>query len=50
MHLRAAVAEAMKDLRLSDIVVRSELGVVKGVAETFWFGFKDNFVARNRND
>ncbi len=41
-----AVKGGMEDLGLSDITVSAEAGTVEGVAETFWFGFKDDVVAR----
>lgn len=42
----AAVAAAMDDLGLKDIRVDNEAGIVEAVAETRWFGFKDDVVAR----
>ncbi len=42
----AAVAAAMGNMGLSDIRSDVEAGRVEGVAETFWFGFKDDVVAR----
>ena len=42
----AAVAAAMGNMGLSDIRTDAEAGIVEGVAETFWYGFKDDVVAR----
>lgn len=42
----AAVAAAMGAMGFSDIRQNAEEGRVEGVAETFWFGFKDDVVAR----
>jgi uncharacterized protein (DUF1499 family) len=42
----AAVAAAMGNMGFSDIRTDAEAGRVEGVAETFWFGFKDDVVAR----
>jgi hypothetical protein len=42
----AAVAAAMGAMGLTDIRSDPETGMVEGVAETFWFGFKDDVVAR----
>lgn len=42
----AAVAAAMAGMGISDIRTDVEAGRVEGVAETFWFGFKDDVVAR----
>ncbi len=42
----AAVAAAMGAMGLSDIRSDVEAGTVEGVAESFWFGFKDDVVAR----
>ncbi|MGY6551454.1 MAG: DUF1499 domain-containing protein [Erythrobacter sp.] len=42
----AAVAAAMDQLGLKNIRTNAEEGIVEGVAETFWFGFKDDVVAR----
>ncbi|MFN3862788.1 MAG: DUF1499 domain-containing protein [Erythrobacter sp.] len=42
----AAVAAAMAQMGLKDIRSDAEAGTVEGVAETFWFGFKDDVVAR----
>jgi len=42
----AAVAAAMGNMGLSDIRSDVEAGRVEGVAETFWYGFKDDVVAR----
>lgn len=41
-----AVRAAMQDIGLTDIRVDAEAGRVEGVAETFWFGFRDDVVAR----
>lgn len=42
----AAVAAAMGAMGLENIRTDAEAGTVEGVAETFWFGFKDDVVAR----
>ena len=42
----AAVAAAMAGMGFQDIRTDAEAGRVEGVAETFWFGFKDDVVAR----
>lgn len=42
----AAVAAAMGAMGLTEIRSNPETGMVEGVAETFWFGFKDDVVAR----
>ena len=42
----AAVAAAMDQLGFTAIRTDSEAGLVEGVAETYWFGFKDDVVAR----
>lgn len=42
----AAVAAAMDDLGFKNIRTDSEAGIVEGVAETRWFGFRDDVVAR----
>lgn len=42
----AAVAAAMGAMGLTEIRSDPEGGVVEGVAESFWFGFKDDVVAR----
>ena len=42
----AAVAAAMAQMGLTDIRKDEAAGTVEGVAETFWFGFKDDVVAR----
>lgn len=42
----AAVAAAMGSMGFDDIRQDVEAGRVEGVAETFWFGFKDDVVAR----
>lgn len=42
----AAVAAAMGTMGFTDIRQNAEAGTVEGVAETFWYGFKDDVVAR----
>ena len=42
----AAVAAAMGAMGLTEIRPDPEAGIVEGVAESFWFGFKDDVVAR----
>ncbi len=42
----AAVAAAMANMGFEDIRIDAETGRVEGVAETFWFGFEDDVVAR----
>ncbi|QUL38017.1 DUF1499 domain-containing protein [Erythrobacter sp. JK5] len=42
----AAVAAAMGEMGFENIRSDVETGMVEGVAETFWFGFKDDVVAR----
>ncbi|TAD75265.1 MAG: DUF1499 domain-containing protein [Sphingomonadales bacterium] len=42
----AAVAAAMGAMGFTDIRPDAATGTVEGVAETFWFGFKDDVVAR----
>lgn len=42
----AAVAAAMGQMGLTDIRADPATGVVEGTAQTFWFGFKDDVVAR----
>ena len=42
----ANVAAAMGAMGLTDIRSDPATGMVEGVAETFWFGFKDDVVAR----
>lgn len=42
----AAIAAAMGVMGLTDIRTDVEAGRVEGVAESFWFGFKDDVVAR----
>lgn len=42
----AAVAAAMGSMGFDNIRQDAEAGRVEGVAETFWFGFKDDVVAR----
>ncbi len=42
----AAVAAAMAAMGLTDIRTDAAAGTVEGVAETFWYGFKDDVVAR----
>jgi len=41
-----ALELAMVDMGFSSIRYDAEAGTVEGVAETFWFGFKDDMVAR----
>jgi uncharacterized protein (DUF1499 family) len=36
----------MAAMGLTDIRTDSEIGIVEGVANSFWFGFKDDVVAR----
>lgn len=42
----AAVAAAMDRMGFKDIRADNDAGIVEGVAETFWFGFRDDVVAR----
>lgn len=42
----AAVAAAMAAMGLHDIRTNAEAGTVEALAETFWFGFKDDVIAR----
>lgn len=42
----AAVAAAMEEIGLTEIREDAEAGTVEGVAESFWFGFKDDVIAR----
>jgi len=42
----AAVAAAMANMGMDNIRTDAENGRVEGVAETFWYGFKDDVVAR----
>ncbi|HSF11641.1 MAG TPA: DUF1499 domain-containing protein [Erythrobacter sp.] len=42
----AAVAAAMGNMGMQDIKTDAAAGTVEGVAESFWFGFKDDVVAR----
>jgi hypothetical protein len=42
----AAVAAAMGAMGLKDIRTDTDAGTVEGVSESFWFGFKDDVVAR----
>ena len=42
----AAVAAAMDNMGFTDIRQDAAVGRVEGVAETFWYGFKDDVVAR----
>jgi len=44
-----AVRAAMEEIGLSAIEADIEAGRVEGVAETFWFGFRDDVVARIGN-
>jgi uncharacterized protein (DUF1499 family) len=41
-----AIQLAMADMGFTNIRYNPEAGTVEGVAETFWFGFKDDVVAR----
>ncbi|MDY7097146.1 MAG: DUF1499 domain-containing protein [Pseudomonadota bacterium] len=41
-----AVQMAMAEMGMSNIRFNEEAGTVEGLAETFWFGFKDDVVAR----
>jgi len=43
-----AVQAAMMEIGLSDVRSDLDAGAVSAVAETFWFGFKDDVVARIR--
>ena len=42
----AAVAAAMGNMGFEDIRTDAAAGTVEGVAESFWFGFKDDVIAR----
>ncbi|MEL7188142.1 MAG: DUF1499 domain-containing protein [Pseudomonadota bacterium] len=42
----SAVAAAMGDIGMSNIRSDADAGTIEGVAETFWYGFKDDVVAR----
>ncbi|MBY0344561.1 MAG: DUF1499 domain-containing protein, partial [Sphingomonadales bacterium] len=42
----AAVAAAMAAMGLTDIRTDAASGTVEGVATSFWYGFKDDVVAR----
>jgi uncharacterized protein (DUF1499 family) len=42
----AAVAAAMDSMGFKDIRTDAAAGTVEGVAESFWFGFKDDVIAR----
>lgn len=42
----AAIDGAMQEMGFSDVVMDTQAGTVEGVATTFWFGFKDDVVAR----
>ena len=46
----AAISDAMTEMGFADIAVDAEAGRVEGVAQTFWFGFKDDVVARVGED
>jgi uncharacterized protein (DUF1499 family) len=46
----AAVAAAMGNMGLVQISTDAEAGRVEAVAESFWFGFKDDVVARIGED
>lgn len=41
-----AVTKAMRDLGFIEIRLNSDTNSVEGVAETFWYGFKDDVVVR----
>lgn len=41
-----ALESAMADMGFTGIEADAETGTVEGLAETFWFGFKDDVVAR----
>lgn len=41
-----AIEAGMADIGLTDVTADPATGTVEGVAETFWFGFKDDVVAR----
>jgi uncharacterized protein (DUF1499 family) len=41
-----ALQMAMADMGMTDIRYNEETATVEGLAETFWFGFKDDVVAR----
>ena len=42
----AAVAAAMGNMGFTDIRTDATAGIVEGVATSFWFGFKDDVIAR----
>ncbi len=42
----AAIQAGMADIGLTEVTTDPAAGTVEGVAETFWFGFKDDVVAR----
>ena len=42
----SAIEAAMAEIGLTEISVDADSATVEGVAETFWFGFKDDVVAR----
>ena len=44
--LNVAVAAAMMEMGFHDVTSDMANSRVEGVAETFWFGFKDDVVAR----
>ena len=39
----------MEEMGFADVTLVANEGSVEGVAETFWFGFKDDVVARVSN-
>lgn len=45
----AAIAAVMEEMGFADVTLVANEGSVEGVAETFWFGFKDDVVARVSN-
>lgn len=45
-----AVSAAMEEMGFEDVAIDAEAGRVEAVAQTFWFGFKDDVVARVRDD
>lgn len=45
-----ALQAAMADMGFTGIEADAETGTVEGLAETFWFGFKDDVIARVSDD
>jgi len=45
-----AVSAAMEEMGFEEVTIDAGAGRVEGVAQTFWFGFKDDVVARVRDD